>query len=306
MRVSASPSLVKGEHVKTLLVDGSHLARRNYHGQNLKTSTGVRTGLVYGFINSLLFAQRKVEAHRVYVAWDTAGGSAFRKAILPLYKGNRSVVEPEYLEDLEMLKTVLKALGVCQLSSEVGECDDVIGYLCKALDGEKYILSGDKDFYQLQGPMVILMSTDCEFILSDVEGRLPLREGSKIIWLKPDQITSYKAIRGDASDNIPGAYKFGIAAAIKYFEKNYSVDEFIDGTASVDHLSFGQVTALLQAKPLLEKFKLVATIDPKQGKVDIPTVRPPIDWDLALQLFDYLEFKVYTKMGQEISIIGGM
>lgn len=291
--------------MKTLLVDGSHLARRNYHGQNLSTTTGVRTGMVYGFLGSLLFIQRKVSAERVLVAWDTPGGSDFRKRIYPAYKANRSQVEPEYLEDLELLKTVLEALGVSQLATETGECDDVIGYLVSELEGEKYIMSGDKDFYQLHGPGVVLVSTDGEFILPDEQGRLTIKESNKSIQLRPDQITSYKALRGDPADNIPGVHMFGIAAAIKYFERNSSVDDFLDGRADVDHMNFGQVSRLLQAKPILAKFKEVATIVPERGRVEIPTERPAPDWSKVNKLFEYLEFKVYINLGKEMALVGG-
>lgn len=289
----------------TLLIDGSHLARRNYHGQNLSTSSGVRTGMVYGFINSLLFLQRKVEANRVFVVWDTPGGSGFRKEMFKAYKANRSAVEPDYLEDLELLKTLLEALGVAQLSPQDGECDDAIGYLCGILAGTKYVFSGDKDFYQLLSDEVQLLNTEGEFIECDNQGRLELKENNKYILLRPDQITSYKALKGDTADNIPGVYRFGIVAATKYFAKNEYVDDFLAGEADLSELSAMHITNLLRAKPFLGLYKQLATIDPEHGYVKVPLVRPEVDWTKACKLFEYLEFKVYSRLGKDILLIGG-
>ena len=131
---------------KILLVDGSHLARRNYHGQSLVTSSGLKTGLIYGSIASLISIQSALKADLVVFAWDTAGSSSWRKTIYPLYKANRTTPEQDYLNGLVYLKELLASMGVTQIESEHAEADDLIGQMAVTTfsDDDVYILSGDQ------------------------------------------------------------------------------------------------------------------------------------------------------------------
>lgn len=291
---------------KTILaVDGSNLARRNYHGQNLSTSTGVRTGMIYGFINSLLSIQRDFQADLVYVVWDTSTGSDYRKNIYPLYKGNRGPVEPDYLEDKELLEELLRAMGVIQLTKDDVECDDIIGYICSG-PHNYYIVSNDLDFYQLMCDSVAVIHPEKGLVVPDPEGQVSIKDSGKTIRLYPYQIVDYKALKGDPADNIPGAPGFGITAAITFFSRNRTADGILNGTADLGGLTSRAADAIFAVRPVYEKFKHIVRIHSERAVMDLPTERPARDETKVAAIFDLLEFKVYQKMGQEVYIIGGM
>jgi len=287
-----------------LVVDGSNLARRNYHGQNLSTTTGVRTGMIYGFINSLLSIQRDFKADLVYVVWDTKTSSDYRKSIYPLYKANRGPVELDYLEDKELLEELLKAMGVVQLIDESVECDDIIGYICTG-PHSYYVVSNDVDFYQLISDKVAIVHPEKGLVIPDPEGQVPIKDGAKTIYLYPDQVIDYKALKGDSADNIPGAPGFGIGAAITFFSRNRHADGIMDGTADLSGLTSRALQAVMMVRPVYQKFKDIVRIHSDRVHMDIPKARPPRDETKVQAIFELLEFKTFQNMGQDVYIIGG-
>lgn len=289
---------------RLLLIDGSNLARRNYHGQNLTTFTGIRTGCIYGTIASLIMLTGKYPGDKVYVVWDAPGGSSYRKTLFPAYKGTRGPAEADYIEDSSNLKQLLEAMGVTQIEQDGIEADDIIGYLSHEAEGEVIIVSNDKDFFQLINQRIKVWSPHIMDFIPYIDGKIPIKEASKIIWLYPHQVPDYKALVGDKSDNIPGAAGFGIGAAITFFESNDSVDSILNGTANLTQLRSASMAAIMRTIPFLKMFKEVATINDEEGRVMIPT-RPAIKKEVVQALFDHYELKQFMAMGEKVYSIGG-
>lgn len=290
-----------------ILHDGSNLARRNFHGQNLCTFTGVRTGCIYGTIASMLMIQNLHPADQTIVVWDAEGGSSYRKAIYPNYKGDRGPTDTNYIEDRACLEQLLHEMGVIQITKPGVECDDIIGYLAMEYykDEEVIIVSTDKDFYQLISARVRVWNPYKQEFVQYVNGKVPITESGKTIWLYPSQVPDYKALVGDKSDAIPGAVGFGIGAAITYFEYNSSIDSIFLGQANISQLNSKPLSGLMQAIPFLKKFKTVATISIFEGEVTIPT-RPTYREEIVEALFEHYEFKQFMAMGHKrMKVIGG-
>ena len=290
-----------------ILHDGSNLARRNFHGQNLCTFTGIRTGCIYGTVASMLMIQGLHPAEHTLVVWDAEGGSQFRKAIYPNYKGDRGPADPDYIEDRGCLEQLLTAMGVTQVTKPGVECDDIIGFLAMELykDEEIIIVSTDKDFYSLISARVRVWNPYKQEFVPYVNGKVPITEAGKTIWLYPHQVPDYKALAGDKSDSIPGAIGFGIGAAITFFETNESIEPIFEGKANISQLNSKPLGGLMQAIPFLKKFKEVATINIEEGRVEIPP-RPPYREDMTEALFEHYEFKQFAAMGHKrTKLIGG-
>jgi DNA polymerase-1 len=287
-----------------LLIDGSNLARRNFHGQTLTTFTGIRTGCIYGTVASLIMITGKYPEAKVYVVWDSPGGSAYRKAIYPAYKGCRGPVDPDYVEDRNNLEELLTAMGVAQINRVGTEADDIIGYLAHDHDDEVIIVSNDKDFYQLINLRINVWSPLTTEFVPVINGKVPIKESGKTIMLYPHQVPDYKALVGDKSDNIPGAIGFGIGAAITFFESNTSIEPLFEGKANLTQLRGASMSALLQALPFIKMFKEVATINDEEGKV-VVYPRPPVRKDIVQALFELYEFKQFIAMGERVYTIGG-
>jgi DNA polymerase-1 len=294
---------------KVLLVDGSNLARRNYHGQNLSTSSGQKTGAIYGVINSLISVQGDVRANEVVIAWDAPGSSNWRKEIYPMYKANRSVPEADYIEQREYLQQLLTAMGVVQVESSDAEADDIIGYLAKVKykDCRVYVLSGDHDFYSLIEDGIHVISPISGLVAPNPEGKIYIKNGAKVIELYPHQVADYKCLVGDASDNISGAPGFGIGAAITFFEQNDGIDSILDGTVNLKGMRPKAVEGLMMTIPILPKFKELVTIDIERGKVpDEELVKPERQAKKVEALFTHFEFNQFKVRGDRIFDIAGV
>lgn len=291
---------------KILLIDGNNLAHRTHHAQKLSTSSGQSTGMIYGSINSILSVQRELRAEQVIVVWDVLGGSAFRKSLYPLYKGNRDEKEAVFIEEMSLLKQTLTAMGVTQVSKAGSECDDVIGYIAKCLYPEYnvYILSNDKDFLQLCDDRITVLHPDKgAYIITD--GKITFKDGTKYISLRPDQIPCYKALSGDSSDNYPGMTQFGIGAAITFFSRNEHCLSIVDGTADLSGLRSVTLQGILDGRCMIKTFLTLAIINMEEGEIPQP-LRPQANEALMQGLFDMLEFKQFQLLGKALLMIGGV
>lgn len=294
---------------KVLLVDGSNLARRNYHGQNLSTSSGQKTGAIYGVINSLVSVQGDIRAQDVVIAWDAPGSSNFRKEIFPLYKANRDKPDADYIEQRDYLQELLNAMGVVQIEKDTAEADDIIGSLAKKnyKDDKVFILSGDHDFYSLIEDGIHVISPISGLVAPNPEGKIYIKNGTKIIELYPHQVADYKCLVGDSSDNIPGAPGFGIGAAITFFQNNDGIDCILDGSVNLKGLQNRAVEGLMMTIPVLKKFKQLVTIDIERGSVDeAQLVKPAIHARKVEALFTHFEFNQFKVRGERIFDIAGV
>ncbi|MHB8765802.1 MAG: PIN domain-containing protein, partial [Deferrisomatales bacterium] len=144
------------------LVDGTNLLYRAYHAvQGLRTSGGVPTHAVYGFLTMVFRVLREHAPDGVAVVFD-APGPNHRHQLFPEYKANREAPAEDFLVQLPYVHRALAALGLRVLSVSGVEADDVLGTLALGLAAagdEVVVVTGDKDFCQLVGPRVTLLDT---------------------------------------------------------------------------------------------------------------------------------------------------
>lgn len=292
--------------MKVLLVDANNLAYRNFYAQNLKTKSGQNTGMIYGFINSMLAVCKDVNADVIVYVWDPQGGSEYRKKIYGLYKGNRESKGPEFYEEMSLLKQLLTFIGTAQITKPGVETDDVIGYLTAKhfAEHEVVIYSNDKDLLQLISPTVSIYQPDKGLLKPDAYGRIPIKEQNKVIWLKPSQVPDFKALVGDPSDNYPGIPGFGIGAAINYFDCNEAATALIDNTARLSNQRSNVLSSILENRGMVPIWLQLATINYEEGEVRVPgkSDKKP---DYVNSIFDQLEFNQFKALGDIIYKIGG-
>lgn len=208
---------------KLLLVDGNYLAHRVGHVSalaNLQTTTGIKTGIVYGFLNSIANVKERFPGFRPYVCFD-GGLCQGRLMVFPEYKANRYETRPreelsleeqiaydekeEYLEffrgQRQILMEVLDLLGIPFLKIKGWEGDDLLALLSKG-DSKSVIVTDDKD-------MIQLVSGSCRVyrpIASQKEAKPVIID---MDWFEDNGYTGpydymiQKCIKGDPSDNIP-------------------------------------------------------------------------------------------------------
>ncbi|MBR7162975.1 MAG: DNA polymerase I [Clostridia bacterium] len=190
---------------KIILIDGNSLLHRAYHAlPGLKTSKGFFTGAIMGFLRLVTKLVKEQQPTHMAVAFDLKAPT-FRHKMFTEYKGTRKPMDPELAMQIEPLKEILRLMEIKVISMEGYEADDILGTLSRRFEDTTYIVTGDRDSFQLVSPSTTILwtkkgVTDIEFITPE----WLLNDGFTV-----DTFIDYKALRGDPSDNIPGVKGVG-------------------------------------------------------------------------------------------------
>lgn len=189
-----------------LVVDASPLIYSVYNTQgHLKTSTGIITGLRYGFLRSIRSYQNKCKADAVAICFDLPG--AVRKAEgREEYKSNRPLTEAkkDMWSQVDELREMLALTKWAQLDAEGFEADDLIGAVAraKAAHGHRVlIVTPDNDMAQLVSENVNIFYPKETKKANQFKGPDGVKEQFGV---RPDQLLAYRAFCGDKSDNLDG------------------------------------------------------------------------------------------------------
>lgn len=127
--------------------------------------------------------------------------------------------------DMPVLHQLLQVMQVTVAEKEGVEADDIIGTITQNFDGESFIVSGDRDMFQLVSDKITVLFTKRG--VTDVEKVTP--EVLKTSYnLTPSQVVEYKALRGDTSDNIPGVKGIGEKTAMSLLDKYGNIDNLYE------------------------------------------------------------------------------
>lgn len=205
---------------KIIIIDGNALVHRAFHAlpPTMQTTSGQMTNAVYGFITILFKVLKELKPQYAVVTFDLAK-KTFRHAEYSAYKAQRKKQPDELYAQIPIVKEIVRAFNIPIYEQEGYEADDLIGTLTKKLDGklEKYIITGDMDALQLvdeHTKVFTLKKGVKDTIIYDIAGVQERFSG-----LLPNQMIDYKALRGDASDNIPGVKGIGEKGAIELLKK---------------------------------------------------------------------------------------
>ncbi len=233
---------------KILLLDSNSLMHRAYHAlPNLKSTKGLYTGAIYGFLSILLKIIKEQNPTHIAAAFDLHGPT-FRNEMYKEYKATRKPMDEELRQQVEPLKELITAMGIKIVSMQGYEGDDILGTLSKRFDDDCVIVTGDRDSFQLVSPTTKVFWTKKG--VSDIEvydvDRL-LQDGFTV-----QQFIDYKALRGDTSDNVPGIPGVGEKTAKQLLEQFGSLENIL---ANADKIpgKLGQNVANNKELALLSK-----------------------------------------------------
>lgn len=189
------------------LIDAHGFLHRNYHAlPKLTTSSGQEVGALYGFVRWLIKLLNEKHPSYVAVCFDSAGGCARRKQLLPTYKANRKKPDDALVSQLDLARDMVRDLGLTVVAKEGIEADDLMAFL--ALQAQKQqvhsvLVTSDKDVYQFLSDYISVWPSGGK---DGIKGPQAAKEkfGVEHTFL-PD----YFAIVGDASDNVPGVAGVG-------------------------------------------------------------------------------------------------
>lgn len=202
----------------TLIIDGNNQAFVSNMAMDLCNEDGFPTQAIHGFFKAMLSYAKMFEPDEIMVAWDGAR-SKKRIALFPEYKAGRAdkKSDPIMEEKITALRLqipeiieICKALGWTQFMG--GEADDSIAIASQILSANKkhvIIVSGDKDFYQLINEYTSIFNP----VQAAKVRHVTLYNFYEARGMRPDQWLNYRAMTGDASDGIPGAFGVGEGTA---------------------------------------------------------------------------------------------
>lgn len=267
--------------MKILVIDGANFMHRARAGFNLG-----QFPIVFNFFRNLRALVEMHKPGRVYFVLE--GHPQSRMEMMPSYKANR-IIEEGTAKHVEMadfhrqkdliLKLLKESFPVAVSRHPRYEADDVIYNIIKRSSAavEFIVASNDSDFIQLlnEFPNVRLYNPITKKFVEDVH---------------PDYV-SWKALRGDSSDNIPGIPGIGDKIA----------EELLNNPK--------RLTVLFENKEIADQFKLnyemikfhtwsdVVDEDGYSDAMHLEGWTGDADWGAIKTQFNDWEFKSITKDG---------
>ena len=242
---------------KLVIIDGKSVFYRGYYAMgNLSTSDGTPTGGVYGFAVIALEIVKDIQPTKVVVAWDKAKTSIRkRKELYPDYKAGRTKPPEDFFVQIPLLKNLIEALGWGWLECDDYEADDIVGTLAYQADEEldsdgtcewdTVIVSSDLDMLQIVDDNTRMYRLLKGF--SKLE-ELDVPAVEEKYGIKKSQFLDLKALKGDASDNIPGVPGVGEKTAVNLLEKYGTLDKIYDEVSRAEKGESSEISGAVLKK----------------------------------------------------------
>ncbi len=210
---------------KLLLIDGNSIMNRAFYGimsnKMLTTDNGKYTNALYGFLSILFKNLDEVNPDYILVAFDSKTAANVRKQKYEGYKKNRHKMPEELAEQMPEIKEILDSMNIKHLEMDNYEGDDILGSCAKQFSNDNiqaYILSGDRDLFQLADKNIIIRIPRTKMGKTETE----IYDEEKIkeeYGLLPKELIELKALMGDSSDEIPGVPGVGPKTATELLLK---------------------------------------------------------------------------------------
>jgi DNA polymerase-1 len=285
---------------RLFLLDGHSLSYRAFFAlpTTLATTSGQVTNAVYGFTSMLIKLLAEERPDLIAVAFDVGRPTA-RLEKYAEYKAGRAEAPDEFRQQLGLIVEVLETLRIPVIGIEEHEADDAIAALAlqaRERGIEVVIVTADRDFFQLVSPGLTVMFNVKG--ISDIR-RYDVQAVTERFGLPPEKYLDYVALKGDASDNIPGVPGVGEKTASRLVQEFGSVEELL---ARTDELKGKLKEAIAAAGEQLalnkELAKLNTEVELDVGPEDL--VMGEWDVDAVRRVFTSLEFRTLFERLEEV------
>ncbi|HEY8999476.1 MAG TPA: DNA polymerase I [Candidatus Saccharimonadales bacterium] len=211
---------------RLVIIDGKSVFYRGYYAMpSLSTKDGTPTGGVYGFAVMALEVIKRLKPDYVCVAWDKRHTNIrLRRELYPAYKGNRKPAPPDFYEQIPLLYELLESLGWPLYELDDYEADDIMGAFAEQAGKkgiESFLVTSDLDVLQLVNEHTHIYTL--KHGLSNIE-LFNVAHFEEKYGVGAHQWVDVKALKGDASDNIPGVAGVGEKTALDLIEKYKTLD----------------------------------------------------------------------------------
>ena len=281
------------------LIDVYSLVFQVFHAiPEMTGPSGQPTNAVFGFTRDILNILKQKQPTHLICALD-ASGPGERESMYAEYKANRSSMPDDLRPQIPVIADVVSAFGIPMVEFAGWEADDVIATLAHqaaARGMEVCIVSNDKDVRQLISSLIRVYYVrkdtymTAEELLTD--------------WgVRPEQVTDFQALVGDAVDNVPGVPLVGPKKASALLQQFGTLDAVL---ANADAAPGAKL------RENLKKFADQARLSHRLVTLrrDLPLV---VNWEEArtgqlnparlLELFTQCGFR---KFGEEVREMAGI
>ena len=280
---------------KLFLLDAYALIFRAYYAfihNPVKTSQGLNTSAIYGFINTLNDIIKNQNPSHIAVVFDPPSPT-FRHKMYKEYKANREATPEDIRKSVPYIKKIISAYNIPILEVEGYEADDTIGTIAKKAESKGfkvYMMTSDKDFAQLVSDNIFIYKPGRGGTQAVIWNKEKVRE--EFMVESPEQVIEVLALWGDASDNIPGAPGIGEKTSKKLISKYGGIDEIFK---NIEHFKGKQKESLIKYREQIELSRKLVEI-PLDVPVDFDEEamksKDP-DKDKLQEIFQELEFKSF-------------
>jgi 5'-3' exonuclease len=264
-----------------LIADVPWLLYRSYFAlpKSIVGSDGRPVNALLGTVNAILtFYDARLPARADgVVACMGAEEAVYRVRLYPPYHAHRDPMPPELAAQWKQAPALLQSLGWTYATSEDLEADDVMFSHARVEEergGRALLLTGDRDLYGAVTKHVAVaeLKKDPAHPAHGEIGPAQVRERYGV---EPEQVPDFIALRGDASDGLPGAPGIGAKTAAELLREHGSLEDMlvVANSVSAAHSSGMRprtAAALRENAELLLDFKQIATLQ----RID---VEPPLE-----------------------------
>jgi 5'-3' exonuclease len=242
---------------------------------------GMPVNAVRGTLDAIARLVTEFGPAEVVACWDDDWRPQWRVDLIPSYKTHRvaevvlvgpdvEVIPDPLSSQVPIIHAVLTALGIPVVGAAEHEADDVIGTLASTNDMPVDVVTGDRDLFQLiddaRDVRVIYTGRGMSNLEVLTDEGLVAKYG-----VRPDQYADFAAMRGDASDGLPGVPGIGEKSAATLLAQYGDLDGIVAAAADpATQMAAGQRAKLTAASGYL-------AVAPKVVQVVRDLVLPPFD-----------------------------
>jgi len=239
---------------KLVLIDSNAIIHRAYHAlpKTMSNRQGEQTNAIYGFTTTLIKVLEDLHPCYIAASFDLAGPT-FRHEHYKEYKATRIKADQELYDQIPHIKELLVTMKIPIYEKQGFEADDIIGTIVRKTQEtskniQTYIVSGDKDIYQLVNGNVFVYSLRRGLSQMQIIDRQTIENEYD---LQPNDFIDLKALAGDPSDNIPGVPGIGEKTAVDLIQRYDTIDKLYDKIADfLDRDGIISKSAFLNSKQI--------------------------------------------------------
>ena len=234
------------------------------------------------------------------------GKPTWRHQELQVYKQNRKKTDTELTDQIPHIRKVIESMNIPILEYAGYEADDVVGTISEWIetgvwsdnDLDLIIVSGDNDILQLVGGKTRVWLPKKSF------NDMVLYDDAEVIKkynFEPEFLPDYKALVGDASDNIPGVAGIGAVSGEKLISKYKTIDEVFKNLDKVDTRSKNKLEGQEEIAHLSKRIATIVKDVPVEVELSDCDIK---DFEMQMAVGLFKEYGFRSQIAKLNKILG--